>query len=77
MDYPLALSFSCIFEKVSCIAGRMPRIGNEEISMIDHIPIGPDNSNLTRDIFHPWRIVGTVKSIRHRNRALCWMVRQQ
>ena len=32
---PFPSLFLCIFEKISCIAGRVPRIGNEEISMID------------------------------------------
>ena len=53
----------------------MPRIGNEEIGMIDHIPICPNNGNLVGYTFHAWRVISAVKPIWYKNRALCWMVR--
>lgn len=39
------INFSCISEKASCIADRVPRIGNEKIAMNDHILIRADNSS--------------------------------
>ena len=45
--------------------------------MINHIPIRPDDGYTAGNTLHVRRVIGIVKAIWSRHRALCGVVRQQ
>lgn len=65
-----------IFRKFQRIAGWMPDIGNQKVTGIGHIPIGPYNSYLLRHRLHFGRIKGSVKPLGRWSRAVKRMIRQ-
>ncbi len=52
-------------------------IGDQIITVLDHVLIGSDNGNSLGDGLHTRRVKGVVKPIRHFNRLIKWMVGQQ
>ena len=67
----------CIFYQFSCVACRMPCVGNQEVRMIDHIPICSDNSKLTGHILHSGWIVSVVKTLCFFDRPFSGVVRYE
>lgn len=65
-----------IVRKFQRITARMPDIGNQKVTGIDHIPIGPYNSYLLRHSLHSRQIKGSVKSLGRWSRAVKRMIRQ-
>lgn len=77
MDQTSLFPSAGVFHQVSGIAGRVPCVGNQEVAVVYHVAVGPDNGNSLWDGFRAGRIEGAVKALRGRNRAVRRMIWQQ
>ena len=66
-----------IFKQIPCVAPSVPCVGDQIIHMIDHIPIGPDNSKSAWDLLHARWVEGIIKSMWQLHRSLRWMIGDQ
>lgn len=48
--------------------------GNQMAARVNHVLIGPYNGKTIWYVFHTWRVIGTVKSIRRGDRAVIGMI---
>ena len=62
MDQALLLSFQSVLRQFPRIADRVSDVGNEELAVVHHVSVGPDDCQLSRDCLHPWRIEGTIET---------------
>lgn len=42
----------------------MPDIGDQVVTVVNHVPIRPNNRKLPRNTLHPGRVICSIKSIR-------------
>lgn len=66
-----------ILHQFPCVTGWMPRISDQIVHMINHVPIGSDDGHTARNSFHVRRVISSIKSIWIRHRACCGVVWQE
>lgn len=65
MNEPAPFSFLRVLHQLTGIAGRMPDVGDQKITVLHHVAIRPDNSQFSRYTLHPRWIKGAVKAFWH------------
>ena len=76
MNQALFLSFPGVLGQLPRIADRVSGVGDEELAVVHHVSVGPDDCQLPRDGLHPWRIKGAVETGGGKG-PLRWMVGPQ
>ena len=77
MNKSALLPFPRVLHQFAGIAGRVPDVGDQKITMVYHISVRPDDGQLPRHTFHPRWAEGAVKSLRRFLRPFRRVVRPQ